>query len=117
MTKDEQLAAQMEAKITGEPIEDIQRAYGAQKLGLYQGEYFFPRDFSKGSIFSKSWGASRNLYKDMTLKQIESSLKGRSKEMTNKQLGITPKSSLDFFNQAPQQNTGTNKGTVKMEGY
>jgi hypothetical protein len=80
----------MEAKITGEPIEDIQRAYGAQKLGLYQGEYFFPRDFTKGSIFSKSWGASRNLYKDMTLKQIESSLKGQSKEMTNKQLGITP---------------------------
>lgn len=117
LTRDEQLAAQLEAKITGEPIEDIQRAYGAQKLGLYQGEYFFPRDFSKGSIFSKAWGASRNLYKDMTLEQIERSLKGQSKEMTNKQLGITPKSSLDFFNQAPQQNTGTNKGTVKMEGY
>jgi len=117
LTKEEQLAAQLEAKITGEPIEDIQRAYGAQKLGLYQGEYFFPRDFSKGSIFSKAWGASRNLYKDMTLEQIERSLKGQSKEMTNKQLGITPKSSLDFFKKAPQQNTGASKATVKMEGY
>jgi hypothetical protein len=109
LTKDEQLAAQLEAKITGEPIEDIQRSYGAQKLGLFRGNYFFPRDFSKGSIFSQSWGAARNLYKGMTLEQIERDLRRQAIETLDSELGISKSRFADMIKSTPPQAPVQNK--------
>jgi hypothetical protein len=109
LAKDEQLAAQLEAKITGEPIEDIQRAYGAQKLGLFRGNYFFPRDFSKGSIFSQSWGAARNLYKGMTLEQIERDLRRQAIETLDSELGISKSRFVDMIKSTPPQAPVQNK--------
>ena len=96
----------MKAGISKEELEDT---YGSQKLGLFRGNYFFPRDFTKGSIFSKSWGLSKNLYKGMTLEQIERDLRKQAIETLDSELGISNSKFADIVKSAQQKAPVQNK--------
>lgn len=101
-----EIKAAMKAGISKEELEDT---YGSQKLGLFRGNYFFPRDFTKGSIFSKSWGLSKNLYKGMTLEQIERDLRKQAIETLDSELGISNSKFADIVKSAQQQAPVQNK--------
>lgn len=89
--------------------EELENTYGSQKLGLFRGNYFFPRDFTKGSIFSKSWGLSKNLYKGMTLEQIERDLRKKAVETLDSELGISNSKFADIVKSAQQKPPVQNK--------
>ena len=89
--------------------EELESTYGPEKLGTFRGNYFFPREFSKGSIFANSWNASMNLYKGMTLGQIERDLKKQAIETLDSELGISNSKFADIVKSAQQKAPVQNK--------